>query len=455
MAIKKIFMSTQQNKIPPLPYPLSRKTRLTIMLSLFGIFLVATPIVILYARGYTYDFKTHSIFHGGALSIETEPAEARVFINDILMKQTSPLKISHVLPGNYHIRIEGKNAIPWEKDINIVSNETTYLHDIDLFSPTPGQIILEHSTPIHQMYQSKNANFFLFSTHENDVYEFSLFDFASQKESFVTRIISTSTPIIEQTNSGDMLRIEYEQNGVKNVLLMNPHNPMVSQSDGNLGKHQWLETSNSNFYLTQNKNTLDKLNITSVETLFTLSTSTLEWFVDGKNTLWEYSTNSIRHYENGQETLNASVANPISRFIDVNENRIIAQSRTNMVIFKIEKDQTLTENIFPLTQLVFDTEQNYILSFHDGELSAIHPDGSTNLINRFSENIKNVIPLTPEGTLLLVMEKKLVAFHPKYFIPQEIFTADSIESVNVDTKKRVMYVLETVGGVRGISKIGY
>lgn len=453
MAIILIFMTTQQNKISPLPYPLSRSARLTIMLTLFGIFLLATPLVILYARGYTYDFATHSVFHGGAISIETEPSDAQVFVNNILMKQTSPVEISHVLPGNYTIRIEGKNSIPWQKDINIRSNETLYLHDIDLFAPNNKKLLLDKN--IDQSFESHKGEFFVFSKHHNDTYELFLYEYESQLENLLTRIITTSTPIIEQSRKNDLIRIEYMSQGSKNVLLMNPQNPFISQSDTNSIAYQWIDGKNGTSYISQQNDSLHRLTINASETLFTLSSSTVAWFIDEQNSLWEFSDNTIRKYKDAKVSSSYPVLHPLTKFIDINEKRVVATNGENIFVYTFETPSTVRENMLPVSNFTLNQDQNSLLAWKDGELWTIHPDGNANLINRFSENIKKVIPFTSEGTLLLVMEKKLVAFHPKYFIPQELLSGDSIESVNVDAKKRMLYVFGVIDGVKGVWGLGY
>lgn len=446
-------MSTEAKKIPPIPYPLSRRTRLTIMLSLIGAFCILAPIIVMYARGYTFDFPTHKIIHGGALSIETNPTNVNIFINDIQMKTSPPLRLSHILPGNYHIKIEGLEYFPWEKDISIVSNQTVYLHDIDLFKKDTPELVLSEEKKVNQIFPSRSTDFFIYSTHENDTFELSLYNAKTKKESFLTRVLSTTTPIIEWSDNGEALRIESIFNEGHTIMLMNPLNPTLIQTatTQTTVPVQWQGKN----LVYQNGALLEQMNLDTRKTLFSLSTSTVTWFVDGNNTLWEYSNNTVRHLEDGRVVLTAPVSKPIVTFFDANEKRIIGSDGNTIVVYHFNNNGSVKEETLPVSHLTFFAKQNYWLSWEDGELWGISQDGTANLINRFSESIEDVIPLTDVGTLLIVTNTKLFTFHPVYYIPHELLQAENIERVSVEKKRREVYVLGTIAGSRRVWRLGY
>lgn len=425
------------------------------MFSLFGIFLIATPLVILYARGYTYDFFSKNIYHGGALSIETAPLGATVFINDIKLKQLTPIHLTNVLPQNYHVRIEQPNMYAWEKDINIVSNETTYLHDIDLFQKKlPREIELTNSM-IEKIYPSENTNVFLIERQNSQNFEYSLFHMKENMETLLTRIISTSTPQIDVSPNGDLIKIGFELKKEKNILLFNPQNPFITQSGPYSHQFQWQESSVGTKYLYQNGLSLEQMDTHSTKNLFTLSTSTVDWFIDTENTLWEYSDNEVRHYQENKQVFSSTVTRPVIKFIDVNDKRIIGFDGQNMVIYLRNTIDPLQEQVLPLNNYRENKAQNYFLTWKDGELWDILPDGSANLLNRFSETIEDVIPLTEQGTLLLITSNKLIAFHPQYSLPQTLFEGEGIQNFNIYKNKREIYILKKESGVNKLLKLEY
>ena len=109
------------------------------------LFIVITPLISLYAAGYSIN-KNFSIKKTGILIIDTEPRGAKIyldgkiqqaFLNKFLAKNQNyiktPAKIKNLRPGEYDISLELDNYWTWQKKLTIKPGESTFAEDVYLF----------------------------------------------------------------------------------------------------------------------------------------------------------------------------------------------------------------------------------------------------------------------------------------------------------------------------------
>src|SRR4030042_5584389 len=124
--------------------------RRILYISCIIIFFIFTPIIVIYAMGYRYNFKKNKFEKTGLLSIETRQDDVHIYINDelyehkvrrysfipkaILSKIEYPtnVKIS-LLPDEYNIRLEKEGYWNWKNTISVYPNYTTFVTPIILF----------------------------------------------------------------------------------------------------------------------------------------------------------------------------------------------------------------------------------------------------------------------------------------------------------------------------------
>lgn len=89
------------------------------------IFLIITPLLVLFARGFKIDFKERRLIKTGTLVVTTEPEKADIFLNDKFHDDT-PSSIRFLLPGDYTVRLEKKGYQSWTKRLSIKSQFATW-----------------------------------------------------------------------------------------------------------------------------------------------------------------------------------------------------------------------------------------------------------------------------------------------------------------------------------------
>ncbi len=106
--------------------------RRILYLTFIGIFLILTPIIALYTTGYRYNFKKHQIEKTGILYIDSRPNDALIYING-KYKNKTPSRFSKLLPDTYQIEVKKDGYYPYQKELEVKSNLTTFSKNIVLF----------------------------------------------------------------------------------------------------------------------------------------------------------------------------------------------------------------------------------------------------------------------------------------------------------------------------------
>src|SRR5688572_13864453 len=117
------------------------KHRFSIIAIGFILFLISAPLIVLFARGFKYDFSQNKIVKTGTLVVESEPDNADIFLNDEKEDTQTPANIRFVLPGEYTVTVSKDGYQSWTKRLTIKSQLVTWANDnrdfISLFLALP------------------------------------------------------------------------------------------------------------------------------------------------------------------------------------------------------------------------------------------------------------------------------------------------------------------------------
>lgn len=110
-----------------------------VMFTIFALCFVATSIaVLMYASGYRITHEGR-IVQTGVLFVNGKPRDARVFVNQNQMGDELPLRLQHMIPGSYTVRVEKEGYHAWEKTLDMRPRETTFATELVLWK----QAVLE------------------------------------------------------------------------------------------------------------------------------------------------------------------------------------------------------------------------------------------------------------------------------------------------------------------------
>ncbi|MHB0977914.1 MAG: hypothetical protein ACYC1K_00695 [Minisyncoccota bacterium] len=111
--------------------PLSRKKRRGYILFFSFLFIVITPILILYATGYRLT-DTFSLGRTGGLYITAEQSGIQIYVNNKLIKETGIFQknifVQNLAPGTFVIETHKDGLISWKKELAVYPETVTEAH---------------------------------------------------------------------------------------------------------------------------------------------------------------------------------------------------------------------------------------------------------------------------------------------------------------------------------------
>ena len=122
-------------------YRLTRRVRRVIFYCFLTAFLITVTIVLSYGSGYRFNPALWLFRQTGTISINIEPTDARVFLNNEPVKKTLPMRLQNLLPGNYEVRLERDGFYSWQKNLPVYKKETTFVARFRLF-PNANPILI-------------------------------------------------------------------------------------------------------------------------------------------------------------------------------------------------------------------------------------------------------------------------------------------------------------------------
>lgn len=126
---------------------MTRNNRRVIFYLFFLFFLIFSSIIIVYSKGWRFDFKKMRLVATGAIYLETKPAGVKIYLNDEFQKQTLNFSFfpsalfSNLKPDYFDIKIEKDGYFSWAKTLIVKPGLVTEVKEIELFLQKP--IILE------------------------------------------------------------------------------------------------------------------------------------------------------------------------------------------------------------------------------------------------------------------------------------------------------------------------
>ena len=101
------------------------------------LYLVVTPLVILYALGYQLrPGQEQALVRAGVLSLDTTPGGARIYLGSSRYRWKTPTVLHDLKPGDYPIRVTLRDHQPWSASVRVAEEKATVLDHL-LLLPNP------------------------------------------------------------------------------------------------------------------------------------------------------------------------------------------------------------------------------------------------------------------------------------------------------------------------------
>ncbi|MBI2098342.1 MAG: PEGA domain-containing protein [Candidatus Wildermuthbacteria bacterium] len=127
---------------------MSKRARTSLFILLGILFLLTTPLLILYSQGYRLDWREQWFSQVGAFYFSVTPTRAEVFVNGQLTGRTARILgttlTENFPPDTYLIRIQKEGYHPWEKLLSVSAKQVTEAKHITLMPVDPAFTVLEN-----------------------------------------------------------------------------------------------------------------------------------------------------------------------------------------------------------------------------------------------------------------------------------------------------------------------
>ncbi|MFH1947409.1 MAG: PEGA domain-containing protein [Candidatus Magasanikbacteria bacterium] len=412
----------------------------------------------MYTAGYRWDYKNGELKQTGVLSIDIEPKEAYVFLNDSKIEKKLPIYLPNLTPNSYKIRLTLAGYKTWEKDIEIASKKTTYIKNITLFKDSlPKNVDLPNIKNIDEIYFSADGNYALIQKTTNNIYEIYFINLINGKTELLTRNSSEIKPEITWSPFADFFAIKSQDENSEIIYIYNGNNlnQFKTYSFPKINSFEWSRNDSMPTIFLQSENIIYLLS-TSAQKTFVLSDANI-WHVDYFDNLWTYNPEQriLSKSKEGKLISSYSVNESINQIIDANEYRLITKIGNNILVMNFNDEQIYEKNNLPVNKIFYNWDTKEWLVWSEWELWSIYNDGSTALLNRTSEKINIVKPMDEHGLLLTASENKLIGFNPGYYVSHDLFANGQIEKLSVNMNERKIFFLGEVASKRGLFELEY
>ncbi|MFA5961079.1 MAG: hypothetical protein WC848_00130 [Parcubacteria group bacterium] len=138
--------------------------------SLVLIFFIITPIIVLQARGYRFDWHRGVFVYSGTISFKSNPqnivATLNGKVNDTasLNRINSSFNLSGLIPDDYELQISAPDYYPWDKKIDVHSGVSSEFWNVVLTRKNYTRTIFDQTDGIDKFFTSPKNQSVAFTT---------------------------------------------------------------------------------------------------------------------------------------------------------------------------------------------------------------------------------------------------------------------------------------------------
>lgn len=452
-------------------YPGSKITlpvRRALLITFIALFLIISPLLILYTAGYRYDWTNGILKETGTLSVDVYPRNAKVYLDNEVLNAKIPIRLQNIKPKKYKVKITAPGYFDWEKEIEVKNKQTEYIKEIYLIQKNSPTLIAQG--PINQIFISPDKNYLVYSEGTADSWQIWLRDLKNQKN-FSLTTLSAPAITVNWSKTNNYFAISEEKPPYNTLYLIDAQQPekLVNLADElkyPVNKYQWAETTEPEIYISTKLKLLSYFPNSNRE--FTLSKNDFaDWRMENKQlwvARWDKQNSKLTFIK---DTLGfSSIFKTLTRdeIFDASNSydgslEILSAKNDEILLKKIgTSDMTLVlkDKNFNISgdKFLISDYNNWLLIWTPWELTTYSSGEDPNLLYRSGEKLQQVIPLDRYNTLGLVWADKTTVLFPYYYVSHELFKY-SISSAVADSENKILYFSASVSGSTGLWSLRY
>jgi hypothetical protein len=441
------------------------KTRKILFIIFSILFLLITPLTILYAAGYKINFKNFSIQKTGALIVETEPRNAIVYLDNLAAKNIilkigslkpkilyTPAKIKNLLPGDYDLRLQLEGYWEWRNKITIKPNETTILNDILLLKKDLPLLLSENSFPA--LFDSPEKKGFAYFDAKN---ELKIYNTDSDLIEDLAIGTSTSRKALWSASGRRILvdnNIYYNLDNNTKIDLKNSIPSKVNRINWDSSDESLIYYSTDNDFFVIDTDTLSSSLVISSKRIIDFIFKDKELITVeenlGKTTLNIYGRNKEKPIKSIDIPYSKyyTFINPSDKLINLFDN-----DKKTLFLFDLQS-YTPLKDVIDNIKSSFWIDDNTLLFNSDNEIRTYNlKDRSKNLLTRLSEKL-NISIWHPSGKYVIYStDNAIYSFEPLNNEKNNIVELTKFQEVDflhMDKKGEALYFYGKIGNQKGL-----
>jgi len=388
---------------------MSKKSRYLIIAFCFVFFAIASPLIVMYVRGLSYDFENKRFVKTGILSIETEPKAVDIFLDGKLTRQKAG-SLKFLKPKEYLITISKAGFLDWSKRLPVYASQVTWAH------PANNKIYLFLQQPDIQTLSSEVLDFYIAKQYliileKNKLAALTI---TNPNTKTTLELPKNVNKIIASPNAQKFALVNTAQNPNEppTIIAFNRQTSLLTDIGNLFVKQPTLEFSLENELFALEENNLYKIDIEHKQkipqakniTAFAFGNDNFYYIKEdgSKNTFMASSFPS----EEGQIILdNLPSFKRAQIFVSFEKQIFLLLDET---LYRVGDDlEKLTSNI---KEIVFDQNRSNLTVVHEGELGYFSTfSGNLNFITRSILPLKNPSLKQEIDYAFFIKDNKIIA----------------------------------------------
>lgn len=452
-------------------YPGTRFTKPLRLLLLIGFilaFLLISPLMILYAAGYRYDWQNGIARKTGALSIDIYPKIGEAYLDDIKLKKNTLNKkteIKNLTPGKYNLIIKAAGYHDWQKDIEIKPKQTVYIKEINLIRKNQPYLLIEEKIDYFSL--SPNSQFIIYATQAKQQTQLWLYNNDDRQAMPLLKLAGRKILTIDWASKNNCATIaEQDLNNELTILCLNNKTPKLitlTAAEGTIQKTHWRQNKQPELYYSTAKNIFSFAPATGQNQLIAAN-KFLDWHMEN-NQLWTVRFNSsTKNYEISKDSLGfkekfaeiklagegmATSSTAGLELIIARNDNILLKKKNSAEMILLNKNGT---NRLTGEKFLLSPHNEWWIIWTPWELWTYIEGQTPELQNRSGQGLRQIIPLDEFNALGLVWQDKTTVLFPYYLVANDLINL-KLKQTAADSKNRLLYF--TLEDKPGIWKLEY
>lgn len=438
----------------------TRPLRRAVLCLFIAAFLIAAPLVILYTAGYRYDFKNGLLRETGSLSVDVEPAAARVSLDNLALPGTLPIRLKDITPNKYALKISAPGYYDWQKEIEIKNKQTAYIKDVILIRKSQPRLVARGE--VSAVSVSPDGRYALYAANRNGRTPIFLLDTAAGETVSVADFAGTKpVRMVWAPKVNAAVVAAGEGPPYREAIAVYPGNltkirDLTRIAGGAIDAFEWKNSTEAELYFSTPETIFSFFPLTSQKRAIAKNIY-LGWSVEQEG-LWTLSaaattTASLTLTKDtlGFSEIFATVKLPPESPTTADPAQwrlLLAQGGTvllgnkaaaKMLIIRSDKQFTVPADSFFLSPY-----SHWWLLSTPSELWTYRDDDEPYLLNRSGESLRGAVPLDKYNTLALFSDKTISVIYPYYLVKHDIARRGVI-TMAADTLHRIIYFGDRAG----------